>query len=199
MKKTLFSFVLTFTLFMFLPGYAQDVMAKFQEAEKAYAASRLDDARFALQEAINGINQEIGKETLKTLPKILGGLPADEKQDNVSGAAGFAGVSITRVYRNETKSARVEILGDSPLLANLNAILALPAIMGGSDPNQKRVKVGGYKGLLQKEQDEVISYNLQVPINQILLTLHVTGIPDENAVMNMANALPLDQIVKISQ
>lgn len=178
---------------------AQDVTTRLQEAANAYSSGQLDEARFALQEVISGINQEIGKEILKALPDKLGGLAADTKQDNVSGAVGFAGLSVSRVYGAEDHSARVEILGDSPLLASINAILSLPAIMGSSDPNQKRIRVGGYKGLLQKDTGEVPAYTVQIPIDQTLLTLHVTGVPDENTVMSMVNALPIDKISKYSK
>lgn len=186
-------------LMAFLPLGAQEVTTRLQEAEKSYTSGQLEEARFALQEAIASINQEIGKEILKALPANLGGLPADTKQDNVSGSIGFAGLSVTRVYGTEEKSARVEIVGDSPLLTSINAFLALPAIMGASDPNQKRIRVAGYKGILQKETGDNPSYNVQIPVDQTLLTLNVTGVADENTVMAMVNALPVDIIAKYSK
>jgi len=73
--------------------------------------------------------------------------------------------------------------------------------MGNSDPNQKRMKISGYKAMLQKSNsDETnVSYTLQIPLNQALFTLHVKGIPGENDVINIANGLPLDQIAKLAQ
>ena len=198
MKQFIF-FQLWVILMAFLPLRAQEVTTRLQEAEKSYTSGQLEEARFALQEAIASINQEIGKEILKALPANLGGLPADTKQDNVSGSIGFAGLSVTRVYGTEEKSARVEIVGDSPLLTSINAFLALPAIMGASDPNQKRIRVAGYKGILQKETGDNPSYNVQIPVDQTLLTLNVTGVADENTVMAMVNALPVDIIAKYSK
>lgn len=183
----------------FLPIRAQEVITSLQQAESAYTSGQLEEARFALQEAIASINQEIGKEILKALPTSIGGLSADMKQDNVSGAVGFAGLSVSRIYNTEEKSARVEIVGDSPLLASINAILALPAIMGTSDSNQKRIKVAGYKGILQKESGENPSYNVQIPIDQTLLTLNVTGVADENTIISMVNALPVDILARYSK
>lgn len=198
MKQFIF-FQLWVILMAFLPLRAQEVTTRLQEAEKSYTSGQLEEARFALQEAIASINQEIGKEILKALPANLGGLPADTKQDNVSGSIGFAGLSVTRVYGTEEKSARVEIVGDSPLLTSINAFLSLPAIMGASDPNQKRIRVAGYKGILQKETGDNPSYNVQIPIDQTLLTLNVTGVADENTVMAMVNTLPVDIIAKYSK
>lgn len=197
--KRLLSIHLWAILMAMWPLMAQEVTTRLQEAENSYTAGQLEEARFALQEAISAINQEIGKEILKALPANLGGLPVDTKQDNISGAVGFAGLSVTRVYGTEEKSARIEIMGDSPLLASINAILALPAVMGASDPNQKRIRVAGYKGILQKETGDNPSYNVQIPIDQTLLTLNVTGVADESAVMSMVNALPVDVIAKYSK
>lgn len=186
-------------LMAFLPIRAQEVITSLQQAESAYTSGQLEEAWFALQETIASINQEIGKEILKALPTSIGGLSADMKQDNVSGAVGFAGLSVTRIYGTEKKSARVEIVGDSPLLASINAILDLPAIMGTSDLNQKRIKVAGYKGILQKESGENPSYNVQIPIDQTLLTLNVTGVADENTTISMVNALPVDILARYSK
>ncbi len=197
--KRLLSIHLWVILMAMWPLMAQEVTTRLQEAENSYTTGQLEEARFALQEAISAINQEIGKEILKALPANLGGLPVDTKQDNISGAVGFAGLSVTRVYGTEEKSARIEIMGDSPLLASINAILALPAVMGASDPNQKRIRVAGYKGILQKETGDNPSYNVQIPIDQTLLTLNVTGVADESAVMSMVNALPVDVIAKYSK
>jgi len=197
--KRLLSIHLWVILMAMWPLMAQEVTTRLQEAENSYTTGQLEEARFALQEAISAINQEIGKEILKALPANLGGLPVDTKQDNISGAVGFAGLSVTRVYGTEEKSARIEIMGDSPLLASINAILALHAVMGASDPNQKRIRVAGYKGILQKETGDNPSYNVQIPIDQTLLTLNVTGVADESAVMSMVNALPVDVIAKYSK
>jgi hypothetical protein len=82
MKQLIF-IQLWIVLMAFLPLRAQDVITRLQEAEKSYTSGQLEETRFALQEAIASINQEIGKEILKALPANLGGLPADMKQDNI--------------------------------------------------------------------------------------------------------------------
>jgi hypothetical protein len=142
----------------------------------------------------------IGQDILKMLPQKMSDMACNAKEDNVSGAAGFAGLSIIRTYGTEARTARIDILGDSPMLASLNALLAMPMIMG-SDPNQKRIKVGDYKGLLQKETSEnvVTGYTVQLPVNSTLVTFKVEGSFSENEVMSMAQTIPVAQIAKISQ
>ena len=199
MKKLIYTIALA--VLGIFSASAQDVTAKLNEAKSEYAGGNLDNARFALQDVLNQINQAIGKDILAILPANLGGMAVNSKDDNVTGAAGFAGLFVNRTYGTETKTAKIEIMSDSPMLTSLNAILALPAIMGNSDPNQKRVKIAGYKAVLQKENSQTDngSYTLQVPINNTLLTFRVTGFPNDNDVVNMANSLPIDQIAKIAQ
>jgi hypothetical protein len=182
------------------PTQAQDVNAKLNEAESAYNGKNLDDARFALQGALNEINMLIGQDILKMLPQKMSDMACNTKEDNVSGAAGFAGLSIIRTYGTEARTAEVNILGDSPMVASLNALLAMPMIMG-SDPNQKRIKVGDYKGMLQKETSDnvVTGYTVQLPVNSTLVTFKVEGSFSENEVMSMAQTIPVAQIAKISQ
>ncbi len=200
MKKTLFGIV----LIILIPGtglLAQDVQARLDEAKSAYQAGNLENARFSLQEALNEINQVIGHEILDLLPSELGGMTIVETGDNVTGStAGFAGLYINREYSGENREASVEIVSDSPLLAGINSLLAMPAFMG-SDQNQKRIKVDNYRGLLTKDSDEqgMVSYDIQIPHNNLLLTFHCSGIPDEDEVIGMAGSLPVDGIVKLAQ
>ncbi len=198
MRKLIYTIALA--VLAIISAQAQEVTAKLNEAESSYSSGDLENSRFALQQALNDINQAIGKDILALLPAKLNDMACNTKDDNVTGAAGVAGLNVNRTYGTEGKTAQIEIMSDSPLLTSLNTLLAMPMIMGNSDPNQKRVKVAGYKGMLQKEtSDNKDSYNLQLPINNTLLTLKVTGYPNENDVINMANSLPIDQIAKLAQ
>ena len=128
-------------------------------------------------------------------------MQAREQEDNVVGTnLGFAGLFVDRYYGAEAQTANVQIIGDSPLMAGLNAMLALPAVMTAGDQNQKRVKIDGYKSMLQKEetQDGSEAYNLQIPANSTLITLNCKGC-SENQVISMANTIPISQIVKLAQ
>jgi hypothetical protein len=187
-------------LLTFMSVGAQEVTAKLGEAETAYNSGQLDNTRFALQQALAEIDQVIGKEILGMLPATMGDLPAVAAEDNVTGSSlGFAGLYVNRTYQGTEQSGKIEIVSDSPILAGLNTILAMPMLMG-SDPNQKRIKISGYKALLQKNTDDTgkISWSVQVPFNQSLLTFSCEGFDNENDVIAMANTIPIDKIVKIS-
>jgi hypothetical protein len=180
---------------------AQEVDSKLSEARSAYRGGNLDDARFALQQALQEVDMAIGKEVLKMLPTKVGNLAFAEDADNVAGVGGsFVGLHISRNYgkSDETTNANVQIMSDSPLLAGINAILSLPMIGGMGDPNQKRIRVDGYRGLLQKSDSEGrISYDVQIPFASSLLTFRCEGISNENDVMSMINSIPVSKIAEM--
>lgn len=200
MKKLLFGTVVLI-LFSGINLLAQDVQARLDAAKSAYQSGDLEGARFELQEALNEINQVIGKEILLLLPAEMAGMTVVEEGDNVTGtSAGFAGLYVNREYSDTNKNASVVIISDSPMLAGISTMLAMPAFIG-SDENHKRVKVSNYKALMTKNTDDqgIASYDIQVPVSNLLLTFSCTGIQDEEDVITMANTIPVDQIVKLSQ
>jgi hypothetical protein len=180
---------------------AQEVPASLDNALSSYQSENLEDARFALQGALNGINQAIGKEILALLPEEMNGMARVETGDDVTGInTGFAGLFISRSYSAEDRNASIEIVSDSPLLAGINTILAMPGFLT-SDENQKRIKIEGYKALLTRNTDGEgqVSYDLQMPFSGSLLTFQCAGIEDENEVIGMASGIPVNEIVAIAR
>src|SRR5690349_8169149 len=128
---------------------AQEFDKNLASARSAYSAGNLEDTRFALQQMLTDIDMLVGKEILKLLPAKMDALASNPKEDNVTANSGIAGVLVHRSYGTGEKVASLDIMGNSPLVGSLNAILSLP-MMGGGDGTQKTVKVQGYKGILQK-------------------------------------------------
>ncbi len=180
---------------------SQDVQARLDEAKSAYKSGNLENARFALQEALNGINQAIGQDILAILPSEINGLKFNDSLDDVTGtSAGFAGVYVSRDYAGENRIASVEIVSDSPMLAGITSLLNMPAFVGSS-PDQKRIKVQNYKALMTRSGDEegTVSYDVQMPFGNSLLSFSTEGIEAEKEVVDMVNSLPVDQIVKLAE
>jgi hypothetical protein len=200
MKKTMIFVTLVLVLTSF-HLQAQDVEAKLSEATSSYRSGDLENARFALQQALQAINQAIGQEILGFLPAEIGKMRTVEASDNATGmSAGFAGLFVQREYSGENRTGSIEILSDSPMVSGINALLSLPTFMA-TDPNQKRIKVAGYKALLNKSTDDqgIVSYQMQLPFGSSLLTFNCTGIPDEKEVTQMYDTLPIEKIVKTAQ
>ena len=201
MKKLFLTFTATLVLLSGIKIYSQDIQANLDAARSSYESGDLENARFALQEALNVINLAIGQEILGMLPTSMGGMEKIVDGDNVTGTGlGFAGLFVSRSYTGENKTASIEIVGDSPMMAGINALLALPVFMS-SDPNQKRIKIGNYKALLTKSTDDqdLVSYDIQLPFTNSLLTFECTGVDNENDVVGMANSIPVDKIAKMAE
>lgn len=198
MKKTLtlaILFCATITL------SAQDFSKNLATAKASYASGDLENSRFAMQQMITEIDIALGREVLKLLPAKLDAMAANTKSDNVTANTGLAGVMIHRDYGTGEKIGNIDIMGNSPLVASLNAILQLPFMGNSGDGTQKVIKVDGYKGMLQKSVDSETNktnYTLQIPLNSSLLTLAMPN-STEAEVIKVANTIPVSQIAKMVQ
>ena len=203
MKTTTIFLILIMSMALVLPAHSQDVSVNLNKAKEAYGSGKLHDSRFALQQALADVDQELGKEILAMLPANLGSLPYIKEEDNVTGnAAGITGMYVNRSYRDPERSINLELIDDSPMLAVVNRLLSLPVFIGAGDPNQKRVKIQGYKALLQKETEDstgVVNFNIQVPFNQSMFTFRSVGFDSENEIIGLAESLPLEAIVRMTK
>lgn len=182
-----------------LTVYTVSAQAEFNksvaEAKASYNAGKLDEARFAMQQALQELDIITGKELLKILPAKMGEKTANTKADNVSGSTGFFGVVIHREYGSDSALIELEIIGNSPFLASINSMLALP-FMGG---DQKVIKINGYKALVSKSGDAGNEeYEIQLPINNSLITFKAPGY-SQDQVIKMANTLPVQEMAKMLQ
>ncbi len=200
-KSLLFVVLLTITGVTF----GQDVNSKLADAKTAYKQGNLDDTRMSLQDALDQVNMAIGKEILGELPSKMGDMAYNETDDNITGnSAGIAGLYVNRTYGKSDgdKKATIQIVSDSPLMAGINTILSMPLIGKMGDPNQKRIKVDGFKALLQKNEGSdgnPPSYDVQIPFGSSMLTFHCDGVSNEEDVVNMANTIPMTKIQELSK
>jgi len=195
--------ILSFLILVSVPAlvFCQDFSKDISTARSAYATGNLEDARFAMQQMLNDLDMEIGKEVLKMLPSEMGALAFNTGNDNVTANTGLLGVLIHRDYGTGEKICNLDLMSNSPLVGSINAILSVPFIGNSGDGTQKVVKIDGYKGMLQKsvnEESKRTDYTLQIPIGSTLLTLTA---PDtsEDEVIRMANTIPLSDITKLVQ
>ncbi len=180
---------------------AQDFDKNLATARTSYSSGDLENARFAMESMLRDLDMAIGKEILKLLPTQLGTLKANEKEDNLSGGTGFAGLFVQRSYGADPKRGNIEIINNSPLMTSIGAIINMP--MGGMmrDENQKTIKVQGYKSLLTKNVNSETgktNYELQIPINNTLVTLKADD-TTETEITGFANSIPLPKIAQIAQ
>ncbi len=174
---------------------AQDFNANVQTARQSYSSGNLEGSRFAMQQMLQELDIISGKETLKILPATLAGLNAKLTEDEVSGAAGFAGAIIRREYESGDQKASLEIISNSPMISSINAILAIPFLGVGSNGDQKVIKIEGYKALIQKGSDTAKpSYEIQIPLGSTLITAKTDNYTDD--IIKLANSIPVALIAK---
>lgn len=192
----------SFIILVFVTTFAFAQFDKNLTTAKAeYSKGNLDGARFAMQQMITELDIQIGKEVLLLLPAQFDALKANTKADNVTATTGLSGCLIHRDYGANPKTARIEIMSNSPLIASLNAILSVPFMGNSGDGSQKVVRVNGYKSILQKSvntENNKENYTLQIPINSTLITLYADN-SNEAEVLKWANTIPVEKIAKMIQ
>ncbi|MCB2220375.1 MAG: hypothetical protein KQI35_08275 [Bacteroidetes bacterium] len=202
MKTTvLLSFVLAVILISNIVLSQNNVPQLLDDASASYEQGSLENARFTLQEALNGINQAIGKGILEKLPESIGGMEKVAESDNVTGTnMGFAGLYVNRDYQSETGDLNFQIISDSPMLSAISSMLSMSVFMA-ADPNQKRIKLDGYKALLTKSEDETgdVSFDVQLPFGNSLMTFAIHGKNTTDEVEELLEAIPISEIIEIAQ
>jgi hypothetical protein len=199
MKKII---ILTIFLYAVQNINAQNYSADLATAKTAYSSGKLDDAQFALQQAIAEIDILSGKKVLTILPMQMGSMNANTKDDNVFANVGFVGATIHRTWGQGTATADLEIIDNSPMIATLNTFLNMP--FGGmmNSSTSKMEKVQNYKGRLNTDGAGTVAgtsnYTLQLPLNTALITFSVKNTTDAQ-VLSLANGLPLAEIAKLIQ
>lgn len=183
---------------------AQEFDKNIASARSAYSSGNLEDTRFNLENALREVDAAIGREVMKVLPTTLGTLAYNTKEDNVTGMSNsFAGLYVHRTYgKSEGPSATVDVISDSPIMAGVNAILAMPSIVTSGNNNQKVIKIQGYKSLLtrsENENGETSGYQVQTPFGNSMLTLNYEGAISEADMVKLANLIPLEKIIKLAQ
>src|SRR5215213_7721511 len=108
MKKIYFAII---ALLSCITVSAQQEFAKhLADARTAYAAGKLDDTRFAMQQMLQELDIITGKEVLKLLPTKMMNDNMRSERDEVSGTSGFVGVLIHREYGIDAKKLPADSL-----------------------------------------------------------------------------------------
>ena len=172
-----------------------DVKQNIASARTAFAGKKYGEAKFAVKQALLGVELEIGQNLLKSLPDKVDGLPKVPEEDQVkSSGAGFIGLQIDRVFRDDKKELALNILNDANISMGINMYLNNPGYSSqGNSEGKKTVMFKGNKGLLEFNEDE--GYTLHVPIGQTSLFI-VKGVnyKSEADFMNAANQFDIQKI-----
>lgn len=141
-----------------------DVNKEIENANAAFAEKSYAEARFYIQQAIMGIELQIGYEILNSMPEEVLGVKADKTQDVVySTGAGFTGMEVSRDYPQDIGHTKA-IIANSTIL-NGTAQFAVTSMAAGSyDENTKVTRYKGYKAVL--EADQYSGFKMSIPLGQ---------------------------------
>ncbi len=153
--------------------------------------------RFAIQEAMRGVELQIGEQVLETFPTSVSGLDYNEDRDQiVTSGVGFVGLNIGRYYANGDRKVEVLINNNSVMVSSVNLYLTNPAYSqtGQSEGTQyKRITVQGNKALIQYA--DYSGYQLSVPLGQsTLFVLKCVNFESEDDVISASDNFDLAEI-----
>jgi hypothetical protein len=176
-----------------------DVKIQMTEAETAHGAKNYSDARYSLQQALMGVEIQLGRQILKSLPAAIASLPADTLQDKVMSTQwGWNNLSIQRAYRKEDKQLTITIGNNSLYSGVVNMYFANAGMMEANNDKQnfKQVRVKGNKAIIQ--YDDSKGYTLMMQMGQTsLIVWECINFATEQEVMTAANSFDIDGIKKM--
>lgn len=176
-----------------------DVNQNLADAETAYKSGSYGEARYAVQQAMLGVEMQIGQKVLKSLPETVSNLPRIEEADQVTSTGyGWAGLTIVREYRTDDKELKATIANNSAWMSAVNMYMANGgyAQTTGGQQNWKQTKVKGHKAII--EYDESSGYKLSVPLGQSsLIVWEGINYASEQEMMSAASAFDIDGIKKM--
>ncbi len=175
-----------------------DVKQNLTDAETAFKTNGYGEARYAVQQAMLGVEMEIGNKILKSLPETVSSLKKQDEADKVTSTGwGWVGLTIERQYLKDDKELRATIANNSAWMSAINVYLANGgyAQQTNGEQNWKQIKVKGYRGII--EYSESSGYKLSVPIGQSsLIVWDGVNFASEQEMITAANAFDLDGIKK---
>jgi hypothetical protein len=178
-----------------------DVKAQMAEAETAHAAKNYSDARYSLQQALMGVEIQLGRQILKSLPATVDALNVDTVHDVVMSTQwGWSNMSIQRVWKNKADKQLTITVGNAGLYAGLAAMYFTNAgMMEASNNNKqnfKQVRVKGNKAIIQYEDSR--GYTLIVSLGQSsMIVWECINFANEQEVMTTADSFDINGIKKM--
>lgn len=176
-----------------------DVKQNLTDADAAFKAANYGEARYAVQQAMLGVELEIGNKVLASLPESVSGLPKDPAQDQVTSTGwGWAGLTIQRVYLKEDKELKATIANNSAWMSAVNMYMANGgyAQQTGGEQNWKQIKIKGHRAII--EYDESSGYKISLPLGQSsLIVWEGINYDSEQEITAAANAFDVDGLKKM--
>jgi hypothetical protein len=173
-----------------------DVNENLASAETAFKGAKYGDARYAVQQAMLGVELQIGQQILKSMPETVGKLKKDTTMDQVTSTGfGWSGLTIQRVYREGEQQFTVTIANNAVWMNALNLYFNNTGYAQTTNGQQKmkQIMVKGSRALI--EYDESSGYKVSVALGQTsLVVMDGINFASEKDMMAAVNSIDLDGI-----
>jgi hypothetical protein len=173
-----------------------DVKENLGTAETAFKGSSYSEARYAIQQAMLGVELEIGQKILKSLPATIANLPKDTTMDEVTSTGwGWEGLRIVRVYAEKDKQLTFTVSNNAMWMQAVNLYLSNNsyAQSTGGQQNWKQIKVKGNRAVI--EYNDRTGYKVSVPIGQTSVFIYEgVNFATEQDMMAAVNQIDIDSI-----
>jgi hypothetical protein len=176
-----------------------DVKQNLADAEVAYKKNSYGEARYSVQQAMLGVELEIGNKILKSLPESVSGMNKEAESDQVTSTGwGWAGLTIQREYSDgKDKGFTAIVANNSVWMAGINAYMASGgyAQQTNGQQNWKQTKLKSYRAII--EYSDGSGYKLSVPIGQSsIIVFEGVNFASEQEMMKAAEVFDIDGIKK---
>ena len=173
-----------------------DVKENVATAETVFGQGKYSEARYAIQQAMLGVEMQIGQTILKSLPETIAELPFDAKADQVTSTGwGWVGLTIKREYQNNDKELRFTITNNAAWMQAINLYFNNMgyAQQTGGQQNWKQTRIKGYRAVI--EYNDGSGYKLSVPLGQTsLLVYEGVNFATEQEFMKACETIDIDSI-----
>jgi hypothetical protein len=175
-----------------------NVNENLTSAETSFKAAKYSDARYAVHQAMVGVEMEIGKKILDGLPEAVSGLKKDASSDKVTSAGwgmGWSGLTIERDYINGDKELSFTVANNAAWMQAVNLYFTNGGYSqtSGGEQKWKQTKVQDEKAII--EFDASSGYKLSVPVGQTtLLVYEGVNFANETDFMSAVNQINIGAI-----
>lgn len=172
-----------------------DIESNLASSETAFRANKYSESRFALQQAILGVELRIGQEILKLMPDEVNGIPKIAEKDKVASSGwGWNGLMINREYQKGEKFLGVAVQDFS----YLGPVWSMYYNGGmtqqeNNEQKMKNIMVKGNKGVIAYDANK--GYTVVVMLTQgSALSWEGVNYASEQEMLDAVNKFDIDKI-----
>lgn len=173
-----------------------DVNANIDDARASLNNKSYSQARFAIQEAMRGVELQIGENILSDFPSSVNGLNAQTDKDQITSSGyGFVGFNVGRNYLGGNQEISVLVNNNSVMVSGVNTYMMNASYSQNNTdgPQYKRITVQGNKALITYDDSQ--GYKLSVPLGQsTIFVMSCVNFSTEEEVMAASDKFDLNQI-----